>query len=122
MVPKRASPHLFLLDLLALVLFAGAGLQSHGLPITLEGLARNVLPVLFVWLLLAPFLGTYRRPTWGNLLLTWALAFPAGLWLRQMVFGGTFGVGFFVFLGVAMGFSLLFLLALRGLAKLLRLW
>jgi len=31
-------------------------------------------------------------------------------------------VGFFVFLGVAMGFSLLFLLLLRGLAKGLRLW
>ncbi|TBH17255.1 DUF3054 domain-containing protein [Thermus thermamylovorans] len=118
---KPATP-LFLLDLLALLLFAGAGLWSHGLPITLEGLARNVLPVLFVWLLLAPFLGTYRRPTWNNLLLTWALAFPAGLWLRQMVFGGAFGMGFLIFLAVAMGFSLLFLLLFRGLAKLLRLW
>lgn len=73
-------------------------------------------------MLLSPFLGTYRRPTWQNLLLTWALAFPAGLWLRQMVFGGGFGVGFFVFLAVAMGFSLLFFLLLRGLAKALRLW
>ncbi|WP_135257438.1 DUF3054 family protein [Thermus caldilimi] len=115
---------LFLLDLLALLLFAGAGLLSHGLSITLEGLARNVLPILFVWLLLAPFLGTYRRPTWANLLLllTWALAFPAGLWLRQMVLGGGFGVGFFVFLGVAMAFGLLFLLLFRGLAKLLKFW
>ena len=113
---------LFLLDLRALLLFAGVGLLSHGLPLSLGGLARNVLPVLFVWLLLAPFLGTYRRPTWKNLLLTWLFAFPAGLWLRQMVLGGTFGVGFFVFLGVAMGFSLLFLLLLRGLAKGLRLW
>lgn len=122
MTSRRASPYLFLLDLLALLLFAGAGLRSHGLPLTLEGLARNVLPVIFVWLLLAPFLGTYRRPAWKNLLLAWALAFPAGLWLRQMVLGEGFGVGFFIFLGVAMGFSLLFLLLLRGLAKLLRLW
>ncbi|WP_022798907.1 DUF3054 domain-containing protein [Thermus islandicus] len=113
---------LFLLDLLALLLFAGAGLLSHGQPLSLAGFARNVLPVLFVWLLLSPFLGTYRRPTWGNLLLTWLLAFPAGLWLRQMALGGAFGAGFFVFLGVAMGFSLLFLLLLRGLAKALRLW
>lgn len=113
---------LFLLDLLALLLFAGVGLLSHGQPVNAGGLARNVLPVLFVWLLLVPFLGTYRRPTWANLLLTWALAFPAGLWLRQMVLGEGFGVGFFVFLAVAMGFSLLFLLLFRGLAKLLRLW
>lgn len=119
---RTATTPLFLLDLLALLLFAGAGLLSHGLPITLGGLARNVLPVLFVWLLLSPFLRTYRQPTWKNLLLTWALAFPAGLWLRQMVLGGDFGVGFFVFLGVAMGFSLLFLLLLRGLARLARLW
>ena len=83
---------LFLLDLLALLLFAGVGLLSHGLPLSLGGLARNVLPVLFVWLLLAPFLATYRRPTWKNLILTWLFAFPAGLWLRQMVLGGTFGV------------------------------
>jgi hypothetical protein len=113
---------LFLLDLLALLLFAGVGLLAHGRPIDLPGLARNLLPVLFVWLLLAPFLRTYRRPTWGNLLLTWLLAFPAGLWLREMALGGGFGPGFFVFLGVALGFSLLFLLLLRGLAKALRLW
>lgn len=119
---RPATTPLFLLDLLALLLFAGAGLLSHGQPITFGGLARNVLPVLFVWLLLSPFLGTYRKPTWKNLLLTWALAFPAGLWLRQMVLGLGFGVGFFVFLGVAMAFSLLFLLLFRGLAKLLRLW
>lgn len=119
---RTATTPLFLLDLLALLLFALAGLLSHGQPISLGGLARNVLPVLFVWLLLSPFLGTYRRPTWKNLLLTWALAFPAGLWLRQMVLGGDFGVGFFVFLGVAMAFGLLFLLLFRGLARRLRLW
>ncbi|RTG93702.1 hypothetical protein CSW25_01955 [Thermus scotoductus] len=113
---------LFFLDLLALLLFAWVGLRSHGLPVSLEGLARNVLPILFVWLLLSPFLGTYRRPSWSSLLLSWLLAVPAGLWLRGMILGEGFGPGFFVFLGVAMGFSLLFLLLLRGLAKLLRLW
>ncbi|WP_243028244.1 DUF3054 domain-containing protein [Thermus albus] len=122
MTGSRTATPLFLLDLLALILFALAGLLSHGQPISLGGLARNVLPVLFVWLLLAPFLRTYHQPTWKNLLLTWALAFPAGLWLRQMVLGLGFGVGFLVFLGVAMAFSLLFLLLFRGLAKLLRLW
>ncbi len=113
---------LFFLDLLALLLFAWAGLRSHGLPVSLEGLARNVLPILFVWLLLSPFLGTYRRPTWGNLFLTWLLAVPAGLWLRGMILGEGFGLGFFIFLGVAMVFSLGFLLLLRGLARLARLW
>jgi hypothetical protein len=39
-----------------------------------------------------------------------------------MVLGGSFGPGFFVFLAVAMAFSLLFLFLLRGLAKLLRIW
>ncbi len=113
---------LFALDLLAFFLFALVGLWSHGLPVTPAGIGRNLLPVLLVWLLLAPFLGTYRRPGWRNLLLTWALAFPAGLWLRQMVLGAPFGPGFFVFLGVAMGFSLLFLLVLRGLGRLIKVW
>lgn len=113
---------LFLFDLLALFLFAVVGLLSHGRPVDLGGIGRNLLPVLFVWLLLSPFLSTYRRPTLGNLLLTWLLAFPAGLWLREMILGEPFGVGFLVFLGVAMGFSLLFLLLFRGLAKLLKAW
>jgi hypothetical protein len=113
---------LFFLDLVALFLFALVGLLAHGRPVDLGGLARTLLPVLSVWLLLSPFLGTYRRPSWRNLLLTWLLAFPAGLWLREMVLGGSFGPGFFVFLAVAMAFSLLFLFLLRGLAKLLRIW
>jgi len=113
---------LFFLDLLALFLFAWVGLLSHGRAVDLGGLARNLLPVLLVWLLLSPFLGTYRRPSWQNLLLTWLFAFPAGLWLREMALGGSFGPGFFVFLAVAMAFSLLFLLLLRGLAKLPRIW
>ncbi|MER3451723.1 MAG: DUF3054 domain-containing protein [Thermus sp.] len=113
---------LFLFDLLALLLFAVVGLLSHGRPVDPGGIGRTLLPVLFVWLLLSPFLSTYRRPTLGNLLLTWLLAFPAGLWLRGMVLGEPFGVGFFIFLAVAMGFSLLFLLLFRGLAKLLKAW
>jgi len=113
---------LFLFDLLALLLFAVVGLVSHHRPVDLGGIARNLLPVLLVWLLLSPFLGTYRRPSLHSLLFTWLLAFPAGLWLREMALGGGFGPGFFVFLGVAMGFSLLFLLLFRGLARLLKVW
>jgi hypothetical protein len=111
-------------DAICITLFAWVGQQTHG---TLTGPAaawrgflENALPILMIWFLIAPFLRTYSAPTWRNLLYTWAVAVPVGVWLRYMVLGKPFGVGFLVFLAVALGFSLLFVLAWRGLYGLVR--
>jgi hypothetical protein len=108
---------------ICILLFTLLGQQMHG---TLAGLAaawsgflENSLPILLVWFLLAPFLRTYTRPGWRNLLYTWAMAVTAGVWLRFMVLGKPFGASFFIFLGVTLGVSLLLLLIWRGLARLL---
>jgi len=106
-------------DYLCIVLFAIIGLQAHSEPMSLAGVIRNALPILVVWWLITPFLRTYTRPTWRNLLLTWAIAVSAGVWLRFMVLQKTFDMGYLVFWAVALGATLVLLLAWRGLALVL---
>lgn len=115
---QRISRMLAWGDAICIVLFAAIGLQSHGEPISLAGLARNALPILLVWWLVAPFLRTYTRPTWKNLLYTWAIAVSAGVWLRFMVLQKPFDLGYLVFWAIALGASLVLLLVWRGLAML----
>jgi len=113
---RRASRMLAWGDAICIVLFALVGLQTHGEPIDLAGIIRNALPILLVWWLVSPFLRTYTRPTWQNLLYTWAIAVSAGVWLRFMVLQKTFDLGYLVFWLVALGTTLVLLLAWRGLA------
>lgn len=107
-------------DSVAIVLFAVIGLLSHREGLSLGGIVRNALPILLVWFLVAPFMRTYRQPTWRNLLYTWAVAVSAGVWLRFMVLGHPFGTGFFIFWGIALVSTLVLLLIWRGLAAGLR--
>lgn len=101
---------------MCIVLFAAIGLQTHGEPLSLAGILRNALPILLVWWLIAPFLRTYTRPSWQNLLYTWAIAVSAGVWLRFMVLQKPFDLGYLIFWAVALGATLVLLLAWRGLA------
>ncbi|PZA05829.1 MULTISPECIES: DUF3054 domain-containing protein [unclassified Meiothermus] len=106
-----------------IVLFSLLGQAFHGalngLGAALIGVLHNAVPILAVWFLLAPFVRTYAHPTWRNLLTTWILAVPAGVWLRYMALGKPFDQGFLAFLLVTLGVTLAFLLAWRGLAYLL---
>lgn len=103
-------------DAACIVLFAVVGLLSHREALSWAGIARNALPILLIWFLLAPFLRTYTYPSWRNLLYNWGLAVVGGVWLRFMVLGHPFGAGFFVFCGITLAFTLLFLLLWRALA------
>lgn len=116
---RRASRMLAWGDAICIVLFAVAGLQTHGEPVSLAGIVRNALPILLVWWLVAPFLRTYTRPGWQNLLYTWAVAVSTGVWLRFMVLQKPFDTGYLVFWAVSLGATLVLLLAWRGLATLL---
>lgn len=113
---RRVSRTLAWGDVLCILLFAVIGLQTHGEPLSLAGIIRNALPILLVWWLVAPFLRTYTRPTWKNLLYTWAIAVSAGVWLRFMVLQKPFDLGYLIFWAVALGATLVLLLAWRGLA------
>ena len=71
-------------DALAFVLFAVIGLINHDEGITVGGLARNALPILAVWFVVAPFVGTYARPGFATMVATWAIAVPCGVAIRAV--------------------------------------
>lgn len=110
-------------DVACILLFSLVGQVFHGalnsLGAAFTGILHNAVPILMVWFLISLFLRTYSRPTWRNLLTTWILAVPAGVWLRYMALGKPFDLGFVIFLLVTLAVTLAFLLAWRGLARLL---
>jgi hypothetical protein len=109
-VPVRPSAATrAVVDGLALLAFVAAGVVQHDEGLDLTALARTGLPLLGAWFLLAPLLGTYRRPGWVTLVLNWASAVPAALVVRSIVRGGPWGSGLVRFGLVAMAFTLLFL-------------
>lgn len=100
-------------DGLALAAFVLVGAAEHGEGLALGALVRTALPLLGAWVVVASVLGTYRRVGWVSLALTWVVAVPLGLVLRSAIRGGPWGRGLLIFGGVAMGFTLLFLVAGR---------
>jgi hypothetical protein len=89
-------------DVVAVSLFAPIGLLSHDEGITLNGLARNVLPVAIGFLAAALLVGTYRRPGWRSLVPAWALGVTAGVLFRAAVLGHGYGTTTFTFLTVTL--------------------
>jgi hypothetical protein len=109
-------------DALALTLFVLAGIVEHDEGSNVVALfLRNAVPLLASWFVVARFTGAYRRPGLRTLLLTWAISVPSGLLLRTVWVGSPSGGELAVFLGIGLGFTLLFVLAGRlatgGLAR-----
>jgi len=100
-------------DALAIVVFATVGLLSHDHSLSATGYARDALPVLGGWLVAALVFGAYRRPSRRTLLATWIVGVPLGLLIRALVLGRALDGDQAVFLGIALAFTLLFVLALR---------
>jgi hypothetical protein len=107
--PRAAA----LVDGLALTTFVVVGVLQHDGGSILRGLVRTGIPLLGAWYLVAFAVGTYRRPGWLSAVLTWAIAVPIGLIVRSVVRGGPWGHGLIVFGGVALGFTLAFVLGGR---------
>lgn len=105
-------------DLLALAAFVVAGMRSHAAGSRLEVFARNAIPLGGAWIAVALALRTYRPPTLGRLLATWAIAVPAGVGLRAWWTGSPEGRDLAVFGAVALTFTLAFL----GAGRLLVAW
>lgn len=106
-----------LADATAIVVFAIVGLLSHHGGVSGRGLARDALPLLGGWLVAALLVRLYVRPAWGRLAATWLLGITAGVAVRAAILGHTHPGREAPFLGVALGFTLLFSLAARGLVS-----
>jgi hypothetical protein len=95
----------------ALVAFAVVGVLTHGSSVT--ALARDLLAFLGCWFAAAFVLRLYARPSWTRLLATWLIGITAAVLIRAAIVGHWAGD----FYGVALGFTLLFVLAAREASK-----
>ena len=101
-------------DAAAIVAFVTVGLVSHKHGITATGYAHDALPFLGAWFGAALLFRTYASGGSRRLLATWAVAVPVGVLIRGIVLGRSLDADQLEFLGVALVFSLLFVLALRS--------
>ena len=107
---RRLAP---IADASALVVFAIVGLLSHHGTVTATGLARDALPLLGCWFAAALAFRLYARPSRARLLATWATGITAGVLVRALILGRTLNGHEATFLGVALTFTLLFVVVLR---------
>lgn len=112
------APALAVGDAAAIVLFAVIGLANHREGITVAGLARNVLPILGAWVVVAPIVGTYRNPSFRSMLATWIIAVPIGVVIRAIALQREADGSQVVFGVITLVTTGLLLLAWRGIAAL----
>jgi Protein of unknown function (DUF3054) len=93
----------------ALAVFTVVGVLTHGSSAT--ALARDLLAFLGCWFAAALVLRLYAHPSRTRLLATWLLGITAAVLIRAAIVGHWAGD----FYGVALGFTLLFVLAARAL-------
>ena len=112
----RRSPVIALVaaDAVALMVFVVAGIRSHHEVGALDLFLRNAVPLEVAWFAVSAIAATYRRPGLRTLLWTWIVAVPAGLVVRSIWVGSPSGTRLLVFVGIGLLFTLLFLLAGRG--------
>ncbi|MEX2555977.1 MAG: DUF3054 domain-containing protein [Actinomycetota bacterium] len=114
---RTISPRILLIgDAIAIALFAVIGLASHDEGITAGGVARNALPILAGWFVVAAFVGTYSRPGLRTMLITWVMAVPVGVVIRAIVLSRPADGSQIVFAIVTMTVTLVLLLGWRAIA------
>lgn len=103
-------------DAASVIAFTVVGLRFHKIALTPYEVLQTAIPLLGAWFAAARLLGTYRRRGAGWFILTWIVAVPLGLAVRQIWLGRPFGQSFLVFLAVGGTLTLAFLVAWRFLA------
>ena len=92
------------------------GVLTHGS--SAGALVRDLLLFLGCWFAAARALKLYARPSWRRLLATWLIGVTAAVLVRAAIVGHWAGD----FYGIALGFTLLFVLAARKASKALATW
>ena len=103
-------------DVVALLAFVVVGLLNHDGSIAATDFARDAVPIVACWLLAAGTFDLYRRPRLRALVETWLAGVTAGVLIRALVLW-RLDADDAVFLGVALGFTLLFVVAARTAAS-----
>jgi len=106
-------------DGVGLLAFVLVGLRIHGAPYTAAHILRDALPLLAAWYAAAMLSRLYQDPRWFRLLANWGIAIPLWILLRQLWVGRLLSRATAVFLVMALGFTLLFLITGRLLTALL---
>ena len=106
------APAAALVDAAALVVFVVVGVLTHDASAT--AFLRDVLCILGGWFVAATAVRLYTRGGRWRLAVTWLAGITAGVFVRAAIVGHVA----YDFWGVALGFTALFVLAARGLARL----
>lgn len=105
-------------DAAAIIAFVTIGLISHHLGLSIDGYARDALPLGGAWFAAAALFHLYRENRFRALAATWACGIPAGVLVRALVLGRSFDGGEAAFLAVGLVTIGSLVLALRGTAAL----
>jgi hypothetical protein len=116
---SRSVVPLVVADAVALIVFVAAGIRSHHEVGAVDLFLRNAVPLEVAWFAVSTVAATYRRPGIRTLAWTWVVAVPAGLIVRSIWVGSPSGGRLLVFVGIGMAFTLVFLLAGRGVVGLI---
>ena len=105
-------------DVVALLVFTLIGLANHKDGITASSVLKVMGPLVVVGGVAAAILGTYRRPGIRTLIPAWLVTVPIAILIRKALFNtpatwSSTGI----FIGVALAFTLLFLLGWRLAAR-----
>src|SRR5438067_8112188 len=100
-------------DVVALLVFVVIGLLTHHGGLSAADFARDAVPIVGCWLLAGGAFDLYKRPRIRALLATWLSGITAGVLVRALLRWHLDG-GDGVFLVVALGFTLLFVVAARA--------
>ena len=96
------------------MLFAIVGMLSHGA--AASAFARAALPLLGGFAAVALVTRLYERPSLPRLLVTWIVGITAGVLVRALILGRDLNGHQAAFLATSLGFTLLFVVALRAAA------
>jgi hypothetical protein len=107
-------------DVVALVIFTVIGLVNHKDGVTFSGVLKVMMPLVIVGAIATTIFGTYHRPGIKTLLPAWLVTVPIAILIRKALFHtpsswGSTGI----FIGVALAFTLLFVMAWRLAARFL---
>jgi Protein of unknown function (DUF3054) len=115
---SRRATMLAIGDVFALLVFTLIGLANHKDGISAANVLKVMGPLVIVGGVAAVIFGTYRRPGIRTLLPAWLAAVPVAILIRKAMFhtpASWSSTG--IFIGVALAFTLIFIVAWRWAAR-----